>query len=62
MEVRINNNNMKKALLFTGITVLVSLNALAQEKNYRDKYFFITEEYEVGDTLEAKAFKDGLTI
>lgn len=45
---------MKKALLFTGITVLVSLNALAQEKNYRDEYFFITEEYEVGDTLEAK--------
>lgn len=45
---------MKKMVLICGIAAMMSQNVSAQEKNYRDEYILVTEEYEVGDTLEAK--------
>jgi len=45
---------MKKQVLICGIVAMMSQNVAAQEKNYRDEYILVTEEYEVGDTIEAK--------
>ena len=45
---------MKKQVLVCGIVAMMSQNVAAQEKNYRDEYILVTEEYEVGDTIEAK--------
>ena len=40
--------------MICGIATIMLQCVKAQEKNYRDEYIFVTEEFDVGDTIDAK--------